>query len=97
MYAISATLTGAIACILPVIGFGVMSFGRYLKRLSEATQSALALSTKISQERLGNIRTVKAFANEEREATLYRNKVNAVLAIARKENLSNGTFYGGVI
>uniref|UniRef100_A0A3Q2XIY6 Mitochondrial potassium channel ATP-binding subunit n=1 Tax=Hippocampus comes TaxID=109280 RepID=A0A3Q2XIY6_HIPCM len=51
---------------LPLLGAGAL-IGSFLRRLSRLAQEQVAKSTGVADEALGNVRTVKAFAMEERE------------------------------
>jgi ATP-binding cassette subfamily B (MDR/TAP) protein 10 len=61
----------------PVAGFAIL-YGRYVKSLSRQTQTALSEITKVAEERIGNIRTVQAFAKEPKEAERYSMRVQDV-------------------
>lgn len=52
--------------ILPVIIGGTL-FGSLLRRLSRAAQAQVAKATAVADEALGNVRTVRAFAMEDKE------------------------------
>jgi ABC-type multidrug transport system fused ATPase/permease subunit len=71
--------------IVPPMAVAVVYYGRYVRNLSKKTQSALGEVTKVAEERLGNIRTVFAFAREGDESKRYSNRVNEVFSLAKKE------------
>lgn len=50
----------------------------------------------MAEERIGNIRTVKAFSQEQAEMKRYTTKVQNVLELAKKEAWARGIFYGMV-
>jgi len=75
---------------------GAVFYGRYIKNLSRKTQDALSNATKVAEERLANIRTIRAFAQESNEVDRYSNEVNYVLQLAKKDALASATFYSGV-
>lgn len=50
----------------------------------------------MAEERISNIRTVKAFSQEDREMVTYKEKMQHVLDLATKESLARGVFYGMV-
>lgn len=64
--------------------------------LTNYLQDALAEATQVAEERIGNIRTVKAFSQEEREVDTYGDKMKYVLDLATKESFARGVFYGMV-
>jgi ABC-type multidrug transport system fused ATPase/permease subunit len=78
----------------PVAGFAIL-YGRYVKSLSRQTQTALSEITKVAEERIGNIRTVQAFAKEPKEAERYSMRVQDVFNLAKREAIASGVFFGG--
>lgn len=57
--------------IVPAVTVFAIAFGRYIKKLSKQVQDVLAEATEVAEERLGNIRTVRAFAQEEKVFKLF--------------------------
>lgn len=53
-------------------------------------------SMQLAEERIGNIRTVRAFGQEVAEMEKYTNKVDYVLQLAKKEALARAGFFGAV-
>ncbi|CAO3664639.1 unnamed protein product [Rhizopus stolonifer] len=95
MLVISPKLTGIMMLIVPpVAAFGII-YGRYVKTLSKKTQTALSEITKVAEERIGNIRTVQAFAKENVEEKRYALKVQDMFLLAKKEAIASGAFFGG--
>lgn len=80
--------------IVPAVTIFAIVFGRYIKRLSKQVQDVLAEATDVAQEKLSNIRTVRAFAQEEKEVTSYLKSVNKVMQMKFKEAMAYGVFYG---
>uniref|UniRef100_A0A8C7KRQ5 Mitochondrial potassium channel ATP-binding subunit n=1 Tax=Oncorhynchus kisutch TaxID=8019 RepID=A0A8C7KRQ5_ONCKI len=67
LYVISPKLTGMTVVILPcLVGAGAL-IGSFLRRLSRLAQEQVSKATGVADEAIGNVRTVKAFAMEERE------------------------------
>lgn len=48
----------------------------------------------VAEEKLSNIRTVRAFAQEQKETNAYVASVNKVLEMKFKEAMAYGAFYG---
>ncbi|KAI8889790.1 P-loop containing nucleoside triphosphate hydrolase protein [Backusella circina FSU 941] len=95
MLVISPKLTGIMMLVVPPVAvFGIV-YGRYVKKLSRQTQTALGEITKVAEERLSSIRTVQAFAKESEEEKRYGLRVLDVFKLARKEALASGAFFGG--
>uniref|UniRef100_A0AAX7SSL3 Mitochondrial potassium channel ATP-binding subunit n=1 Tax=Astatotilapia calliptera TaxID=8154 RepID=A0AAX7SSL3_ASTCA len=86
LYVISPKLTGLTVLVLPcLVGAGAL-IGSFLRRLSRLAQEQVAKATGVADEALGNVRTVKAFAMEERE--LYAYEVDK--SCEMNENLGTG-------
>ncbi|XP_034039238.1 mitochondrial potassium channel ATP-binding subunit [Thalassophryne amazonica] len=76
LYIISPKLTGLTVIILPcLVGVGAL-IGSFLRRLSRLAQEQVSKATGVADEALGNVRTVRAFAMEERELQLYAYEVD---------------------
>lgn len=95
MLVISPKLTGIMMLIVPPVAAFAIVYGRYVKTLSRKTQTALGEITKVAEERLGNIRTVQAFAKEDVEEKRYALKVMDMFELAKKEAIASGAFFGG--
>lgn len=54
----------------------------------------MADATAVAEERISNMRTVKAFSNEMREVIAYNGKLDYVLQLAYKESFARGLFFG---
>ncbi|KAI9599308.1 P-loop containing nucleoside triphosphate hydrolase protein [Syncephalis fuscata] len=91
---VSGKLTLCMMFIVPPMAIFAVYYGRYVRSLSKKTQSALSEVTKVAEERLGNIRTVFAFAREGDESKRYSSRVEEVFALARKEAFASGIFFG---
>lgn len=50
--------------------------------------------TKVAQESLSALRTVQAFNANSQEQAKFRDRINHVLALARKEAVASGIFFG---
>ncbi|XP_072711106.1 mitochondrial potassium channel ATP-binding subunit isoform X2 [Ciconia boyciana] len=105
LYLLSPKLTGLLLVALPVlVGAGAL-IGTVLRSLSRRAQEQVAKATGVADEVLGNIRTVRAFAMEDRQAGLYRAEVDRAgwlnerlgLGIAAFQGLSNLALNGIVL
>lgn len=77
----------------PIAGIAIL-YGRFVRKITKNVQDALAEATQVAEERIGNIRTVKAFSQEEREVHTYADRMKYVLDLATKESFARGMFYG---
>ncbi|XP_076827267.1 mitochondrial potassium channel ATP-binding subunit [Brachyhypopomus gauderio] len=75
LYIISPKLTGLMVVVLPcLVGAGAL-IGSFLRTLSRKAQEQVAKATGVADEALGNVRTVRAFAMEDRELEMYAREV----------------------
>jgi len=72
-------------------------YGRYVRNITKKVQDSLAGATQVAEERIANIRTVRAFSQEGFENNQYRSKIMEVLHLAEKEALAQGIFFGMVL
>ncbi|EPY52917.1 peptide-transporting ATPase [Schizosaccharomyces cryophilus OY26] len=90
----SLTLTGYMSLIVPPIALGAFFYGEYVRKLSRRTQDALGDLTRVSEEKLANVRTTQAFLGERQEVHRYNNYIRNLFNLARKEALASGMFFG---
>lgn len=94
MFYVSPSLALLGLAIVPPVVVAAAVWGRVLKRVSKDLQNSFAVLNATAEERISNIRTVKAFAQEEREIVRYSSKLRDVLALCYKESLYRGMFFG---
>ncbi|XP_053314465.1 ATP-binding cassette sub-family B member 10, mitochondrial [Spea bombifrons] len=94
MFFVSPQLAAFVLSIVPPLAIVAVMYGRYLRKLSRQTQDSLAETTQLAEERIGNVRTVRAFGKEMLEMTKYNSKVDYVLSLANKEALARAGFFG---
>lgn len=80
----------------PVVAMAIL-YGRYVRKITKKVQDSLAGATQVAEERISNIRTVRAFSQESFENKTYKEKINEVLNLAYKESLAQGIFFGMVL
>ncbi|TPX31995.1 asparagine synthase (glutamine-hydrolysing) [Synchytrium microbalum] len=88
-------LTLIMLSIVPPLAIGAVIYGRMVRDLSTRTQDAVSETTKVAEEKLGNLRTVRAFAQESKEITRYAQRAQSILDLAKKEAYASGVFFGG--
>jgi len=71
-----------------------VAYGRFIKKISARTQDALAASTAVAEERITNVRVVRAFAMEDKEVAQYGERVDEVYTLAQKEAMARAVFFG---
>ncbi|KAK7800046.1 hypothetical protein U0070_000927 [Myodes glareolus] len=99
MFFVSPSLATFVLSVVPPISILAVIYGRYLRKLSKATQDSLAQATQVltshlAEERIGNIRTIRAFGKELMEVEKYGGHVDQLLQLARKEAFARAGFFG---
>ncbi|KAJ3885017.1 hypothetical protein GG344DRAFT_83212 [Lentinula edodes] len=94
MFYLSPTLTTLMLCVVPPVSFGVVFYGRYLKRLSNRTQEATGEMSKHATESLSALRTIQAYNAQRQEEQKFPEKVINVQNLAKKEAVASGIFFG---
>jgi len=80
-----------LAIMLPTMCFGPV-YGRAMRRLQKDISDGKAAASSLAEEAFSNVRTVKAFATEDRECAGYAEKNDHVFAKAREAALCYGFF-----
>ncbi|XP_077376063.1 ATP-binding cassette sub-family B member 10, mitochondrial [Festucalex cinctus] len=94
MFYVSPSLASFMLLIVPPLAGVAVVYGRYLRSISKRTQDALAEATQLAEERISNMRTVRAFGKELSEVNTYTQKTDQVLNLARKEAVLRAAFFG---
>ncbi|XP_001379107.2 ATP-binding cassette sub-family B member 10, mitochondrial [Monodelphis domestica] len=94
MFFVSPNLATFVLGVVPPISIIAVIYGRYLRKLTKMTQDSLAQATELAEERIGNIRTVRAFGKELIEIEKYTSKVDHVMQLAKKEAFARAGFFG---
>lgn len=94
MFYVSPSLASFVLLIVPPLAVLAVVYGRYLRSISKNTQDALAQVTQLAEERISNIRTVRAFGKELSEVHTYSQKTDHVLSLAKKEAVLRAGFFG---
>ncbi|KAJ1665533.1 ATP-binding cassette permease mdl1 [Coemansia sp. RSA 1813] len=95
MVYVSPKLTAIMLGVVPPIALWAVIYGRFIKKLSKQTQEAVGDLTKVSEERISNVRTVQAFSRESQEVARYDIEVQKIFALAKREAVASGLFFGG--
>ena len=92
---ISPQLTAAMMLSIPTIVCVGSLLGRSLRQMSLMAQNQLAKSMAVCEEAIQNIRTVKAFAAEDKEMEMFSKEVELGSALYAKLGFGIGLFQGG--
>ncbi|XP_030627311.1 ATP-binding cassette sub-family B member 10, mitochondrial [Chanos chanos] len=94
MFYVSPSLATFVLMIVPPMAGLAVIYGRYLRSLSKRKQDALAEATQLAEERISNIRTVRAFGKEFSEVERYSERVDHVFRLGKKESAFSAGFFG---
>ncbi|KAK0082776.1 hypothetical protein PV326_007038 [Microctonus aethiopoides] len=92
---ISPQLTGVMVLCMPTVIFVGSLIGRSLRKLSSEAQNQIAKSTAVCEEAIQNIRTVRAFAAEEKEMEFFELEVEQAATLYERLGLGIGLFQAG--
>ena len=90
----SGRLTLLMLLVVPPIAIGAAVAGRLVRRLSKHVQDALARAGEVAEETISGIRTVRSFAQEEREVKRYDAEVMRSFDFSRRRVIAVGWFQG---
>ncbi|ODQ68563.1 hypothetical protein NADFUDRAFT_20529 [Nadsonia fulvescens var. elongata DSM 6958] len=93
MCIVNLKLTAVMVTVLPPLAFGAFHYGKKIRQISRDLQSSVGQLTKVSEERLSNVRTAQSFAGEQQEVHLYNEKVRDVFELGKKEAIASSTFF----
>jgi len=79
---ITPKLSGVMLATFPFVVVGALFFGRYLRRLAKQRQKELANTNIVVEESLHNIKSVKAYTNEQYESNRYNSKISKLVSIS---------------
>ena len=96
LFVLSWKLTLIMLAAIPIIALTAIIYGRWVKSLGKKYQDALARTTDIAEESLGNVRTVRSFAQEIKQKNTYGDAIDESFRLAKLLSIARGTF-GGVM
>jgi ABC-type multidrug transport system fused ATPase/permease subunit len=70
--------------VVPPVVVGAVVYGKFVKKLSSKVQDSLAAASATAEDRVSQIRTVKVFAREELEDSVYGKQIDHAYAIGKK-------------
>jgi ABC-type multidrug transport system fused ATPase/permease subunit len=81
---------------VPFVAVSAVVFGKRVKALRKSFQDELAKGSSTGEEVISNIRTVRAFSQEDRLHNKYSEDINSSYGIGKKIAFISGLFMGGV-
>ncbi|KAG7302029.1 hypothetical protein JYU34_013484 [Plutella xylostella] len=94
MFYMSPSLAMIGLCVVPPVSMLAVVYGRFVRSITRQLQDELARTSELAEEKISNIKTVKAFSKEQMEAESYGHRIEKLLQLAYKESLAVGSFYG---
>ncbi|PVV01000.1 hypothetical protein BB560_004602 [Smittium megazygosporum] len=94
MVYMSPKLTLIMMLIVPIISGYAVTYGRYIKNISQKTQTAIGTISKQAEERLSSIRIVQSFGREKEEALSFNQTSQHIFDLGKKEAWASGIFFG---
>ncbi|KAJ3088062.1 ATP-binding cassette, sub-B (MDR TAP), member 8 [Quaeritorhiza haematococci] len=91
---ISSSLTTSILCTMPFLYVAMNIYGAFLRKLSRSARNGDSEASGVAGEAISNIRTVRAFAAEDREIEKYCDAVASASALNTKLGFHIGLFQG---
>ena len=85
LFYINYKLTLILLSTVPLYILVTILFGKINKDLAKKYQDIIANSSIIAEESFGNIRTVKSFGSENKEAEFYNDTINEVYKVGKKK------------
>lgn len=82
--------------IVPPVAIVAVIYGRFVRNITRQVQDSMADATRVAEERISNMRTVKTFSQEFREIDTYKNCIDRVLNLGYRESKMRAIFYGMV-
>jgi ABC-type multidrug transport system fused ATPase/permease subunit len=93
MLYVNVDLTAATMVIIPFVSGVAVFYGRFVRKLAKQTTDASAELTKFAEEKISNIRTVRAFSKEQTEIANYDKNSNVVYDLGIKEGFASSLFF----
>ncbi|XP_072931322.1 ATP-binding cassette sub-family B member 10, mitochondrial [Epargyreus clarus] len=94
MFYMSPSLALIGLCVVPPVSMLAVTYGRFVRNITRQLQDSLAETSELAEEKISNIKTVKAFSKENKECESYAQRIENLLKLAYKESLAVGSFYG---
>ncbi|KAJ2951631.1 hypothetical protein O0L34_g13789 [Tuta absoluta] len=94
MFYMSPSLALIGLCVVPPVSVLAVMYGRFVRGITRQLQDSLAETSELAEEKISNIKTVKAFSKEAYEVESYAKRIENLLKLAYKESLAVGSFYG---
>ncbi|XP_035691390.1 ATP-binding cassette sub-family B member 9-like, partial [Branchiostoma floridae] len=92
MFKLSWRLSILTLLLFPVIALVAKMYGRCLKKVAKEIQTSFAKANDVAEETYANMRTVRSFANEDKECERYSGRLLDVYKLVFREAFLLGSF-----
>ncbi|XP_019621353.1 PREDICTED: ATP-binding cassette sub-family B member 9-like [Branchiostoma belcheri] len=92
MFKLSWRLSVLTLLLFPLIAAVAKAYGKCLKKVAKDIQTSLAKANDVAEETCANMRTVRSFANEDKECERYSERLQDVYKLFVREALLLGSF-----
>ena len=96
LYTVSPSMSVYLLGLLPLGAFAGTLLGESLRTLSKKSREVANAATGIASESIANIRTIRAFASEEREIAKYQHELDTGAGLKTQMAVFSGAFYAGI-
>eukprot|EP00922_Rhytidocystis_sp_ex-Travisia-forbesii_P038864 GHVS01057901.1.p1 GENE.GHVS01057901.1~~GHVS01057901.1.p1 ORF type:complete len:681 (-),score=148.80 GHVS01057901.1:174-2216(-) len=93
---LSHRLTFVSLSVIPLVGAGLMLYGKHAKKLAAAVRQHIYGQMGLAEEKLNQLRTVRLFAQEESEVDRVSHSLDAMEAEVRKMSSAEGVQMGAM-
>ena len=94
LFIVSWKLTLAVLAVVPAVAIAARFYGAYTRRLSKETRAAIAESTSVAEETLSAMRTVRSFANEPLQQSLFDVRIDHSFELGLRSAMASALFSG---
>lgn len=94
MFSQSASLTGVLLSVVPIIAIGAVQYGRYVQGIQKSFQDALGDAGTAAEEAISSIRTVRSFNGERKATQSYDKEIDKSYRFGFKIAGASGVFNG---
>ena len=96
LFSVSPSMALGLLGLLPLGAFAGTLLGEGLRALSQKSREASNRATGLASETISNVRTVRAFAAEDRETERYAKELQSGSTLKTKMAMLSGAFYSSI-
>ena len=96
LYSVSPSISMYLFGLLPLGAFAGTFLGEALRNLSQLSREAANRATGVASECISNVRTIRAFASEEKEIARYAYELQTGADLKTKMAAYSGAFYSSI-